>query len=198
MKKRVAQVAGGAAVTAAATATALETIRRQRRAEARQIVLERCVVAVGGDGAAAARALDEHGCCVMLGALRVSLTEPGPSEQADFQTWAKSRLSRFADTVDPVAAVAAAGAAAAMLLPTVHIGDGHLTRHRAALGAQLAERAAITRWRMQAPTTAGCAQAANALRPVMEEARRALPTAAHDRPASMFLDLQSAEEEVRM
>ena len=56
--RRAARAVGGLSLVTVATAAALESLRRQRRIDARLLVLRHCVVAAGGDGAAAARALD--------------------------------------------------------------------------------------------------------------------------------------------
>lgn len=197
MQRRLVRAIGGSALLMGAGTFSFEFVRRQRRREARQIVLRHCIVKAGSDGQAAARALDEHGCCVILGAMPGRLSDR--MQPKGFQDKVQSLFSQIADKLDPAAAAAAASAAAAMLIPSVHVGDGHLTRHRAALGAQLAERAAIGRLCSQAPSIAGCAQAVMALWPLMQEVDERLvgnPFSTHCGP--LKLDLYSWDDDRTM
>jgi len=160
---RRAVKAAGLTAGAAVAAIALLEERRRRKLALPGLISTHCV-AEAGSGEAAAAALDEHGCCVIRNALPAQLSEP---ETDELPALMLSRLARAADAIDPKTAALAAATAAAALLPAVHVGDGHLSRNRAAVGAVFAERMTLSRLQAQPPSALGCTQAAAALQPLM-------------------------------
>ena len=164
MLLRRAVKAAGLTASAALAAVALLEERRRRKLALPGLISTHCVAEAGGAGESAAAALDEHGCCVIRNALPAQLSEP---ETDELPALMLSRLARAADAIDPKTATLAAATAAAALLPAVHVGDGHLSRNRAAVGAVFAERMTLSRLQAQPPSALGCTQAAAALQPLM-------------------------------
>ena len=148
---RRAVKAAGLTAGAAVAAVALLEERRRRKLALPGLISTHCV-AEAGSGEAAAAALDEHGCCVIRNALPAQLSEP---ETDELPALMLSRLARAADAIDPKTAALAAATAAAALLPAVHVGDGHLSRNRAAVGAVFAERMTLSRLQAQPPSALG-------------------------------------------